>query len=91
MLDVINLDELRELNHAQHDPQFDPDPDPDEYIPEKEERYIDALSDLRIMIEDCQTQVSHIKDDYQTRKVIGIETILEKMIEDIDKLIEKGL
>ena len=84
-----NLDEMRELNYAQHDPQFEPDPD--EYIPEKEERYIDALSDLRIMIEDCQTQVSHIKDDYQTRKVIGIETILENMIEDIDKLISKGL
>jgi hypothetical protein len=84
-----NLDELRELNYAQHDPQFEPDPD--EYIPEKEERYIDALCDLRIMIEDCQTQISHIKDTFRTRKVKGIETILEKMIEDIDKLISKGL
>ena len=84
-----NLDELRELNHADRDPQFDRDPD--EVFPEKEEKYLDALYDLKTLIEDSQTQVSHIKDDFQTRKLIGIETILENMIEDIDKLISKGL
>lgn len=84
-----NLDELRELDHADRDPQFAPDED--EHIPEKEERYIDALCDLKIMIEDCQTQISHIKDTFRTRKVKGIETILDNMIEDIDKLISKGL
>lgn len=85
----VNLDALRELNYADHDPQFEPDPD--EYSQEREEKYIDALCDLRVMVEDCQTEVSHITDEFRTRKVKGIESILENMIEDIDKLISKGL
>lgn len=84
-----SLDARCELNYADRDPQFAPDPD--EYSEERESKYIDALNDLRVMIENCQSTVSHIKDEYRTRKISGIEIVLDNMIEDIDKLIEKGL
>lgn len=84
-----SLDQLADLTYSMYDPQNEPDPE--EIFPEREEKYIDALYDLKDMIDDCLTQTSHIKEEFKTRKLSGIESQLEKVMEDIDTLIMRGI